>query len=268
MSSDAPRGVASWLFSAVFSAQRSSICFVIFSISSDRAVRRSSVDTAGAAALACRASHSPLTVASPMVNCTSFAESCWNCSDVYCVAAGVGEVGGGDVFCNLASAVVIAILTSFTDRVDFLQALHIIINVTFELGVRERVSHVGVWSLSTADSTHFGHAIAPFAFEKRSCQIFASCGEIAGSVWLPGPGVPGAAASRAFAGIGRVRTCVWGRFDTSKEKRERSKEKVAQKNVNSCYGEEMKQILQRPASDSGQSKHERVTKSRYYSVSS
>ena len=58
VSSGVARGVASWL-NAVISARRSSFCFVIFSISSDKAVRRSSVDTAGVAALACRASGSP-----------------------------------------------------------------------------------------------------------------------------------------------------------------------------------------------------------------
>ena len=89
---------------------------------------------------------------------------------------------GSDAFCHLVSAVVIAILTSFTDRVAFLQTLHITVNGIFALGVRERVPHVGVWSSSTADSMHFGHAIAPFAFEKRSCQTFASSGEIVGSV--------------------------------------------------------------------------------------
>ena len=208
VSSDAARGVGSWLFNAVFSARRSSIFFVIFSISSDKAVRRSSVDTSGAAAPACTASRSPRTLESSTVNCATFAESCCNCSDAHCIAEGVNEAVGGDVFCNLASAAVIAILTSFTDRVASLQALHITINGIFELGVRERVPHVGVWSLSTADSTHFGHAIAPFAFEKRSCQIFASSGEIVGSVWLPWPGVPGAATARACAGIGKVRTCV------------------------------------------------------------
>ena len=205
VSSDAARRVASWLFSAEFSARRFSFCFVIFSILSDRAVRRSSVDTAGAAALACRTSRSPRTVASSMVNCATFAESCWNCSDVYC---------------NSASAIAIAILTSLTDRVAFLLALHITINGIFELGVRERVPHVGMWSLSTADSTHFGHEIAPFVFENRSRHIFASSGEIVNSAWLPWPGVPGAAAACACAAIGRVRTCVWGRFDPSREERE------------------------------------------------
>ena len=73
--------------------------------------------------------------------------------------------------------------------------MHITINGIFELGVRESVPHVGMWSLSTADSMHFMHAIAPFAFEKRLCQICASSGEIVGSVWLPWAGVPGAAAA-------------------------------------------------------------------------
>ena len=127
---------------------------------------------------------------------------------MYRLAEGVAEAVGGDVFCCLASAVVIAILTRFTYRVAFLQALHITINGVFELGARERVPHVGVWSLSTTASMHFGHAIAPFAFQKRSIQIFASSGEIEGSVWLPWPGVPGAEAARPWAGIGRVRACV------------------------------------------------------------
>ena len=143
VSSDAARGVASWL-NAVFSARRSSICFVIFSISSDKAVRRSFVDTAGAAALACGALRSPRTVASSMVNCATFAESCWICSDVCCVAARVGEAVGIGALFNLASAVVIAILTGFTARVAFLQALHVTISGTLELGVRDRVPHVGV----------------------------------------------------------------------------------------------------------------------------
>ena len=67
---------------------------------------------------------------------------------------------------------------------------------------------------------HFGQAIVPFAFKKGSCQIFASSGETMGSVWPPWPGVPGGAAVCACAGIGRMGTCVWGRFDPSKEKRE------------------------------------------------
>ena len=71
----------------------------------------------------------------------------------------------------------------------------------------------------------FGHRIVSLAFEKRSCQIFTSSGEIVVS-WLPWPGVPGAAAARACAGIGRVRKCVWGRFDPSEEKRERCAGKV------------------------------------------
>ena len=112
VSSDAARGVASWL-SAVISARRSSFCFVIFSISSAKAVRRSSVDTAGAAALACGASRSPRTVASSMVNCATFAESCWICSDVFCVAAGVGGAVGRCALCNLASAAVIATVLAF-----------------------------------------------------------------------------------------------------------------------------------------------------------
>ena len=115
---------------------------------------------------------------------------------MYCIAAGVTEAVGSDALCNLASAVVIAILTTFTDRVAFLQRLHITINGIFEFGVRERLPHVGVWSLSTADSMHIGHAIAPFAFEKRSCQNFASSGESVDSVWLPWLGVPGAARVR------------------------------------------------------------------------
>ena len=208
VSSDDARGVASWLLNAVISARRSSFCVVIFSISSDKAVRRSSVDTAEAAALAYRASRSPRTVECSTFNCATFAESSWNYSDVFCIAAGVTEAVGGDAFCNLAPAVVIAILTSFTDSMAFLQTLHITINGIFDLGVRERVPHVGVWSLSTADSMHFAHAIAPFAFEKRSCQIFPSFGEIVGSAWLPWPGVPGAAVARVCAGIGKVRTSV------------------------------------------------------------
>ena len=127
---------------------------------------------------------------------------------MYCIAAGVTEGVGRDALCHLTSAVVTAILTTFTDRVDVLQTLHITINGLFELGVKERVPYVGVWSLSTADSMNFGHAIAPFAFEKRSCQIFASSGEIVGSVWLPWPDVLGAAEARVCAGIGKVRTCV------------------------------------------------------------
>ena len=51
---------------------------------------------------------------------------------------------GSGVLCNLASAAVIAILTTFTARVAFLQALHVIISFTLELGVRDRVPHVGV----------------------------------------------------------------------------------------------------------------------------
>ena len=142
VSSDAARGVASFL-NAVISARSSSFCLVIFSISSDKAVRRSSVDAAGAVALACGASRSPRTVASSMVNCATCAESCWICSDV-CVAAGVGEAVGSGALCNLASAAVIAILTTFTARVAFLQALHVTIGGTLELGVRDRVPHVGV----------------------------------------------------------------------------------------------------------------------------
>ena len=183
VSSDATRGVASW-FNAVISVRRSSFCFVIFSISSDKAVRRSFVDTPGAAALACRASCSPRTVESSMVNCATFAEkdefirkllenycfvlltnrappqisdnrpdmrhrafaeSCWNCSDVYCVAAGVAEAVGSGALCNLASAVVIAIFTAFTDRMAFLQALHVTINGILELGVRERGNCSQFW---------------------------------------------------------------------------------------------------------------------------
>ena len=123
VSLDATRGVGSWLFNAVFSARRSSIFFVIFSISSYKAVRRSSVDTAGAAAIACRASRSPRTVESSTVNGSPFAESCWNCSYAYCIAAEVTEGDGSDALCNLGSAVVIAILTTFTDRVAFLKTL-------------------------------------------------------------------------------------------------------------------------------------------------
>ena len=79
--------VASWL-SAGISARKSSFCFVVFSISSDKVMRRSSIDTVGAAALACGASRSPQTEASSMVNCATFAESCSICSDFCCVAAG------------------------------------------------------------------------------------------------------------------------------------------------------------------------------------
>ena len=100
-----------------------------------------------------------------------------------------------DAISNLASAVVMAILATFNDRVVFLQTLHITINGVLELRLKERVPHVGVKSLSTADSMHFGHEITPFAFKKRSCQIFASSGEIAGSVSPPRPGVPGTTAS-------------------------------------------------------------------------
>ena len=121
---------------------------------------------------------------------------------------------GGDALFNSASAVVIAILTTFTDCVAFLQMLHITINGIFEPGVKERVPHLGLgWSWSTADCMHSGQAITPFAFEKRSCQICASSGEIMGSVWLPWPAVPGAAAARSCAGIGKVRTCVRERFN-------------------------------------------------------
>ena len=71
-----------------------------------------------------------------------------------------------------------------------LQTLHITINGIFELGVTKRVPHVRARSLST-DSMHFRHTIASFSFEKRSCQIFASSGEIVGSVSFPGPGFRG-----------------------------------------------------------------------------
>ena len=59
---------------------------------------------------------------------------------MYCIAAEVTEAVGGDAFCNLASAVVIAILTSSPIAWPFSQTLHITINGIFELGVRERRS--------------------------------------------------------------------------------------------------------------------------------
>ena len=147
LSSDAARGLASWHLNAVISARISSFCFVIFCISSYKAVRRSSVGTAGAAARACRASSYPRIVERSTVNCATFAESCWNCSDVYCIAAGANEAVGSDALCNLASSVVTAILTTFTDRVAVLQTLQITINGIFEFGARERVPHVGMCAL-------------------------------------------------------------------------------------------------------------------------
>ena len=62
---------------------------------------------------------------------------------MYSIAVGVTEAVGSDALCNLVSAVLIAILTTFTDRVAFLQTMHITINGMFELGVREKVPHVG-----------------------------------------------------------------------------------------------------------------------------
>ena len=115
---------------------------------------------------------------------------------------------GSDAHYGLASAVVIAILTIFVDRVAVLHTLHITSNSVFGLGVKERVPHVGVWSLSTADSMHSGHAIGPFAFEKRSCQTFTASHEIAGSLWLPWPDIRGAVALLVCAGNGKVGMCV------------------------------------------------------------